>query len=281
MKTLIITSCSSSKKIKVSDKKYKLTPCDFDDEEKKKEKEERISKYHNEYILPAYEMYTGRFYGNDETDCFKKGYEEFKNRYGDDFVDVYILSAGYGLIEPTKEICPYDVSYIYSEFKKIKVLGYKTKKEWGDKLNSRSDLNKLIKEKEYDLILLYLSNDYLEALGIPNDKLVVKEGARVIFFNKEPVEAEEKEEESKTAKGTAEEAKEESVNVTNMCTFLTNEDNLMKYNRKKTGKKASASSFRGYIAYEIFKLAIEKGDSSDPFKIIYENYNKLEDEIIK
>ncbi len=52
-----------------------------------------------------------------------RGVDRLRRAFGDDFVDLRIVSAGYGLIAADREICPYDVTF--SKMDKAQPTGYR------------------------------------------------------------------------------------------------------------------------------------------------------------
>lgn len=249
-KTLIITGCSKSKLTNSPDA---LEPADFlpSGAGARKAKETKMAGLDR----LAYDMYTGKFYGNGCGDKkFKQGFNEFEKNFPvHPFCDLYILSAGYGLISPTQRIYPYDVTYNPAEFSKVKALGFKNEKAWGDQLNSQKDLNTII--GNYDLIIFFLSSGYLKALGINRkSSLPLKRGAQVLFFDhKEPI-----------------------LNDTQYHTYLTTEPACQAFN-KTHGASATPYTIRGDYAYVLFHDWVNNpsNNKSDPFKIVYNNFDRL------
>ena len=120
IKTLIITNCSSSKLTNDIDE---LQPIDFISEQTRRNKEEMLERKNPLLKQKALDMYTGRFYGKGEDDqFFKHGYRQLKERFNNANIDLYIVSAGYGLVNESDVIYPYNVTYDNSQFNRIKSL---------------------------------------------------------------------------------------------------------------------------------------------------------------
>jgi len=114
------------------------------------------------------------------------------------------------------------------------------------------------------LILVFLSNDYLEAINLIDSRtskakpFKLKEKAQVIFFNKNCV----------------------CPNDANCRTFIINKKLVENYNQKDdklTG--CNLTSIRGRVAYKIFQYSIKCGDEKDPMKIVHDNCDKLFDKL--
>lgn len=108
LKTLVITSCTGEKKFKPANQ---LIMNDFIDPLRLAMREEAL----NKYKMPAGQMYTGMQHLR-----LIEGIERLRNIYGHDFVDLCIVSAGYGLLPEDKEIVPYEVSFTTMRARQIK-----------------------------------------------------------------------------------------------------------------------------------------------------------------
>jgi hypothetical protein len=85
-------------------------------------------------------------------------------------INLNIVSAGYGLIPGSRKLPPYEATFI----------GMKTAeaKNWAMQLNISDDARKLL-AKPYDLGLILLGDDYLQALALDRD---VKLGGPTVLF---------------------------------------------------------------------------------------------------
>ena len=85
---LVMSSCTDKKVVKAP----LLTLDDFADPERLVRRERELASVQ----LPAAVMYAGK-----QHVYLMRGIEELRNAFGDRFVDLWILSAGYGLIQKT------------------------------------------------------------------------------------------------------------------------------------------------------------------------------------
>ncbi|MFW5795389.1 MAG: DUF6884 domain-containing protein [Bacillota bacterium] len=156
MKTLIITSCTSSK---IEAPINSLKKSDFANKNEYCKKIKQLNSY------KAMNLYTGRQHLH-----LKEGVSLLKESFENEKFDVKIVSAGYGLINENKKIYPYNVSFSNMKAKEID--------EWAKKLRIREDLDKAI--KDYKLIIFLLGTKYLRALRLPLDN--VDTSQRLIFL---------------------------------------------------------------------------------------------------
>ena len=96
---LVISSCTGDKVVNTP---AELKLEDFADADRLKRREHELASYRR----PASVMYTGK-----QHEYLMRGVDKLRRAYGDNFVDLRILSAGYGLIEEDRVICPYDVTF--------------------------------------------------------------------------------------------------------------------------------------------------------------------------
>ena len=99
LKTLVITSCTGEKKYHPDNQ---LTQDDFIDIEKLNCREKDLE----QYKTPAGEIYTGMQHLR-----LMEGINVLREKYGADIIDLYIVSAGYGLISEHREVIPYEVTF--------------------------------------------------------------------------------------------------------------------------------------------------------------------------
>ncbi len=144
MRILVITSCTSEKKHKT------LNQLKYDDFACSERLRKRTAELSN-FKAPAAEMYAGR-----QHRPLMEGLKRLREIYGPDVVDLYIISAGYGLLSEEDIIVPYNVSF--SELKKGELL------ERGNSLKLHQKVTSLI--SEYDLVFFLLSREYVQALQL-------------------------------------------------------------------------------------------------------------------
>ena len=142
---LIITSCTGEKKFHPDNQ---LLQTDFEDASLLSSKEKELS----QYALPAGEMYTGLQHLR-----LMEGIKSLRDKFGNSVVDLFIVSAGYGLIPENKMVVPYEVT-----FNTMNGTGILS---WSKKLHIHQDLNQLI--AQYDLVIFLLGDKYLKAIELP------------------------------------------------------------------------------------------------------------------
>lgn len=147
IKTLIVTSCTGEKKFHPENQ---LIQGDFEDKEKLKLREKELK----EFRCPAGEMYTGMQHLR-----LMEGINSLRQKFGKNILDLCIVSAGYGLINESKIIVPYEVT-----FNTMNATGIA---EWSKKLNIHDNLKKTI--KKYDLVFFLLGDKYLRASTLTLD----------------------------------------------------------------------------------------------------------------
>lgn len=159
VKTLVITSCTGEKLFKPENQ---LLLNDFKDKETLKLKEETLY----EYKSTAGKMYTGKQHKR-----LMEGIELLRERFGNEIIDVSIISAGYGLIDEAKEIVPYEVTFNSMNAKEVK--------EWSDYLNINHQVSD--KVKDYDIVIFLLGDQYLKSVQLPLVNTVA--GQKLIFLS--------------------------------------------------------------------------------------------------
>ena len=148
LKTLVVTSCTGEK---VYHPENQLLQSDFENKENLQKREAELSSFE----CPASEMYTGMQHLR-----LMEGINSLRQELGTDIVDLYIVSAGYGLIHESKKIVPYEVT-----FNTMNASGIK---EWSNILGIHSAMNEII--GNYDLVFFLLGDKYLRAVNLPLEK---------------------------------------------------------------------------------------------------------------
>lgn len=143
---LVISSCTGEKKFKLPEA---LTLNDFN--QGGDYLAERIKNLADK-ALPAEEMYTGL-----QHQRLMRGIEALRKSDNNLTVDLYILSAGFGLIASDCKVVPYECTF----------QGMKTKEldQWALHLDIPQNIRKLVNET-YDLGLILLGDDYLRACAL-------------------------------------------------------------------------------------------------------------------
>lgn len=157
-KLLVITSCTGSK---IHRPNNPLNQEDFTDLKRLAEKEKKLYPY----LLPAGKMYTGAQHLR-----LNEGVLALREKYGSDIVDVYIVSAGYGLISENHPILPYEIAF--SKMKKGEIV------QWAQFLKIHEKTEELL--PHYDLVFFLLGEKYLQALQLP--LVEVNDKQRLVFI---------------------------------------------------------------------------------------------------
>lgn len=145
MKTLIITSCTGEKKYHPDNQ---LVQSDFENKDTLPARESEL----REYACSAGEMYTGMQHLR-----LMEGIHAVRTKLGHDVVDLYVVSAGYGLIHESKQIVPYEVTFNSMNASEINF--------WSTTLGIHNALNEII--GNYDLVFFLLGDKYLRAVHLP------------------------------------------------------------------------------------------------------------------
>ena len=145
MKILVITSCTSWKKYKPTNQ---LQPEDFLSAERLAEKSIELKHYET----AATDMYTGR-----QHLYLKAGLEQVRASYKEAIIDLYIISAGYGLLSESDVIVPYNVTF--TGLKKPELLARSNSLQLHEKVETLIN--------NYDLVFFLLGAEYVQALQLP------------------------------------------------------------------------------------------------------------------
>ena len=117
------------------------------------------------HTRPAEKMYTGQHYTR-----LMRGAQAVRAL---DFatLDLWILSAGYGIISAERKVAPYDCTF--------SGIGKGELRRWANALSIPSDARAIL-ERPFDLGIVLLSNDYLAACQLPPD---LELGGPTLFFS--------------------------------------------------------------------------------------------------
>ena len=154
-KLLVVTSCTGKKASKPNNQ---LIQDDFKSKELLKSRSEELLKYQ----CKAEEMYTG-----EQHVRLMKGIHKLREK--NIAVDLWIVSAGYGLIANDREIVPYECTFDTMKMKEID--------EWAKLVNIPKDFRTIL--PKYDLGIVLLGEKYLRSVQIEkNEKFPIP----LIFF---------------------------------------------------------------------------------------------------
>lgn len=155
---LIITSCTGEKAIESAEQ---LTLEDF------RKGQAHIGHCEDKLasqMLTAEELYSGM-----QHQRLMRGVLAARTQSGLD-INLNIVSAGYGLIPGFRKLLPYEATFTGMKTAEAKI--------WAKQLNIANDARKLLAEP-YDLALILLGDNYLQALALDSD---VKLGGPTILF---------------------------------------------------------------------------------------------------
>ena len=158
MRVLVITSCTGEKKYHPGNQ---LVQDDFTDKEHLAIREKELA----EFACPAGEMYTGMQHLR-----LMEGIQTLRKHFGESVVDLYVVSAGYGLISENKTIVPYEVTF--------NTMNNSAIAEWSRQIGIHYDLESLI--QKYDLALFLLGDKYLRAIALPFEGTTPDQ--KLVFF---------------------------------------------------------------------------------------------------
>ncbi len=156
---LVISSCTGDKVVNTP---AELKLEDFAEADRLERREHEFASFRR----PASVMYTGK-----QHEYLMRGVDQLRQAYGDSFVDLRIVSAGYGLIEEDRVICPYDVTF--------SKMGKPQRRTWGRHLGVPSDVRAAL--ADFDVVIFLLGSDYLDAIDPP---IAARDGQRLVFLAK-------------------------------------------------------------------------------------------------
>lgn len=164
MRTLVVTPCSAKKR---GDAPHPASADDLDDPERHRRAEARLAAF----ACPASEMYTGKHHR-----LVMSGLFDVWQRWGRETLDLSILSAGYGLLDPDDAIIPYDVTF--DQFDQAALVSHAAH------LQLPGRASELV--QQYELVFYLLSGRYLAVLGLPLD--VPDQVQQIVLTDRESLE---------------------------------------------------------------------------------------------
>jgi hypothetical protein len=165
VKIVIVTSCSSSKTV---DDPNRLTFADF--AAGKAHVEARETEL-ADFLTPAEDLYDGLQHRR------LMGGIRYARQHPAKEIEIvlHIVSAGYGVIDSARKVAPYELT-----FKGMSATGLRM---WADRLGVPRDFRAAL-STHYELGLVLLGSNYLQACGISKDLLL---GGRTIFLSSKNV----------------------------------------------------------------------------------------------
>jgi hypothetical protein len=161
MRIIVITSCTGEKKFTPDAPLTKDEFLSLHNPGELEVFEQRLAQYQ----LPAEEMYTGQQHAR-----LMRGVRAAQASNGNASVELWIVSAGYGLIPASRKIVPYECTFQGMKEKEIR--------SWADHLRVPGEIRKILGQP-YDLGLVLLGDSYLKACGLDE---TVKLGGPTLFF---------------------------------------------------------------------------------------------------
>jgi hypothetical protein len=155
---LVISSCTGDKAVKAP----ALTLDDFADPDRLAQRERELASVRR----PAAAMYTGW-----QHVYLMRGVDKLRRAFRSEFVELRILSAGYGLIEAHRAICPYDVTF--NDMDKLQA------RAWARHLRVPGDVRASL--EDFEVAIFLLGSRYLDAIDPP---IAAHNGQRLVFLAK-------------------------------------------------------------------------------------------------
>ncbi len=163
MRILVITSCTGEKAV-TSDNALKLD--DFALGGKHLMQREKELK---ELMRPAEELYTGQQHVR-----LMRGVQTIREHGNNNGIplklDLWVLSAGYGMVPGDRKLAPYECTFQGMKSKELR--------DWANKLKVPDQFREIV-YKKYDIALILLGDSYLTACSI--DASVVFGGPTLLF----------------------------------------------------------------------------------------------------
>lgn len=151
MRVLVITSCTGEKSVKTE---HQLTPDDFaQGSDHVAQREQGLQTY----MTPAEDLYTGQQHKR-----LMSGVRQFRENAAvdGDRLDLWVLSAGYGLVPADRPLAPYECTF--SGMSKVAA------REWAVARGIPYTFRRLVSEP-YDLGIVLLGGAYLDAVQLTED----------------------------------------------------------------------------------------------------------------
>ena len=155
---LIVTSCTGEKSV---EDKRALTLADF------RRGSEHVARRERELadlLTPAEDLYSGQQHVR-----LMRGVRALRQSNGFT-VDLWVLSAGYGLVPASRRLAPYEATFQGMKSAELR--------RWADALNVPADIRRVL-AGEYDLALVLLGDEYLKACAFGAD--VQLDGLTLLF----------------------------------------------------------------------------------------------------
>lgn len=122
--------------------------------------------------IAASDLYTGRqqeFVGEAVRQLRDEGHE----------VQRYFISAGFGLVEESEPLPPYEVTFSSMRVAEIR--------DRSERLRIKQDVSRLLSQAEYDIVFFALGKDYYTSIDIDQTVQLVQPGRIGVVFNRDLV----------------------------------------------------------------------------------------------
>jgi hypothetical protein len=149
---LVVTSCTKDKDFSGTSQKQQLGPEQLWDEKC----DDRVKRDFGE--LEAYRKPAGQLYRGRQHLQLMQGVEVLRQAFGDEVVDVKIISAGFGVVDEGQLLPPYNATFADLSASKIPPIA--------QKLNIPQSMNRLM-EDDYACAFFLLGENYLISIGLP------------------------------------------------------------------------------------------------------------------
>jgi len=159
MRILVVTSCTGEKVVSCQDQ---LTLEDFRQGSEHVDRRERALA---PLLTPAEDLYTGLQHQRLMT-----GVRALRGDAPDTDLDLWVLSAGHGLVPGDRKLAPYEATFA--------TMGKRELRAWADQLDVPSGIRRLLAQP-YDLALVLLGNEYLDACLLASD--ITFDGPTLLF----------------------------------------------------------------------------------------------------
>jgi len=164
MRLLVVSTCTNKK---IVSHEQQLTLGDFEDPERLREEERELARY----LRPASQMYTGQHHIK-----LMAGVRNIRRTFGKPAIRLLIISAGYGLVDESRLVAPYDFTFQGMDKSRIRAHA------------GRLHIPEAVREaiKGWPLVIFLLGEKYLESIAPP---LPAEARQRLVFVTTSKIEA--------------------------------------------------------------------------------------------
>ncbi|MFQ3476673.1 queuine tRNA-ribosyltransferase tRNA-guanine transglycosylase [Halonotius sp. F2-221B] len=160
---LIIDQCSGSKYVPEGERVFEMSEID-------RSSRQDLLKRNDTIGIKAGELYTGR-----QQEAISNAVRQL--RADGHRVQRYIISAGFGLVEESERLPPYEVTFSGMNVSEIR--------ERSDKLGIQDDLYKVLDQSNYDIVFFTLGSDYYSSIDIDQTVQRIRPDRIGVVFNRD------------------------------------------------------------------------------------------------